>query len=103
VTKLGGFDVYTASPPSPIQPKEGKAIVLFSDVFGFSIDNPKVSIVSTLTLPRQAAVQNMFIAFHFVYQLISDELARRLGVVVYCPDYFDGEPSLPRSLLPLKC
>lgn len=39
---LGGLDAYVASPPGQ-QPKEGRAIVLLYDIFGFGLNNPKVS------------------------------------------------------------
>ncbi|KAL7413784.1 dienelactone hydrolase [Mrakia frigida] len=70
MVKLGGFDVYVAT-PAPREGKESRGIVLFSDIFGLGIKNPKI---------------------------ISDELALRLGVTVYCPDYFEGR-HVPESVL----
>jgi len=41
--QLGGYETYVATPESPPEGKESRAIVFFYDVFGLGIKNPKVS------------------------------------------------------------
>lgn len=42
MVKLGGFDTYVATPASPMEGKQSRGIVLFADIFGLGIKNPKV-------------------------------------------------------------
>lgn len=42
MVKLGGFETYVATPASPRDGKQSRGIVLFADIFGLGIKNPKV-------------------------------------------------------------
>lgn len=54
MVKLGGFDVYVAAPVAPKEGKESRGIVLFSDIFGLGIKNPKVCLLNERNQGRRA-------------------------------------------------
>ncbi|EIN09843.1 alpha/beta-hydrolase [Punctularia strigosozonata HHB-11173 SS5] len=65
-THIGPFDTYVAQPP--VQKGPAPAVVVFYDQFGFKIPNAR---------------------------LISDMLAEKTGLTVYCPDIFAGDGVSP--------
>ncbi|EIN09847.1 hypothetical protein PUNSTDRAFT_143266 [Punctularia strigosozonata HHB-11173 SS5] len=67
-TKVGPLDTYVAQPP--VQKDNSSAVVVFYDEFGFKIPNAK---------------------------LISDLLAEKTGLTVYCPDIFAGDGVSPED------
>jgi len=64
IIKLDDVEYYVATPRDANKLKEGKVIVIFTDVFGIAINNNK---------------------------LIADLLANEGGYTVYVPDIFNGE------------
>ncbi|KZT55530.1 hypothetical protein CALCODRAFT_498548 [Calocera cornea HHB12733] len=69
MVKIGAIDVYLASPPPEARAKaaDKSAVVLFTDVFGLPLGNPKV---------------------------MADSFAKELGLDVWVPDMFNGKPPI---------
>lgn len=76
-----------AASQDPKPGAEDRAVVLFYDAFGWNTPNSKVRRTSSKPLLRAAADADS------PPQLISDVLADRLGVAVYCPDVLCGDTS----------
>ncbi|KZO96042.1 dienelactone hydrolase endo-1,3,1,4-beta-D-glucanase [Calocera viscosa TUFC12733] len=70
--EIGPFEAYLASPPteSRAHVADKHAVVLFTDVFGLALGNPKI---------------------------IADAFASELGLDVYVPDMFNGKPPLSNN------
>jgi len=76
MVKLGAFDAYLASPSPELRAPvaDQVAVVLFTDVFGLPLGNPKV---------------------------MADAFAKELGVDVWVPDMFNGHPPIKNeSIMP---